>query len=230
MLAPAPHLSRLRGRSDRAAIRRGTCSPDEGPHAALPRKRERERAAFGERQRSKTLNRLTPHALAAARAEAARKVPLDRNKYQTIRDLDQLNAWIARVHDVGHFAIDAKASSIDPMQAEMCGIALALAPNDAAYVPLSHKQSGDGAGLFAAGLAPDQIKAADALEALRPLLELAGILKIGFNIKFNAVMFAQHGITIRNHDDAQLMSYSLDAGRNSHGLDGLPNDGSAMPP
>ena len=164
---------------------------------------------------------LTPHALAAARAEAARKVPLDRNKYQTIRDLDQLNAWIARVHDVGHFAIDAKASSIDPMQAEMCGIALALAPNDAAYVPLSHKQSGDGAGLFAAGLAPDQIKAADALEALRPLLESAGILKIGFNIKFNAVMLAQHGITLRNQDDAQLMSYALDAGRNAHGLEAL---------
>src|SRR3981189_1215919 len=103
----------------------------------------------------------------------------------------------------------------------MCGIALALGPNDACYVPLSHKQSGDGAGLFAAGLAPDQIKAADALEALRPLLESAGILKIGFNIKFNAVMFAQHGVTIRNHDDAQLMSYALDAGRNAHGLDAL---------
>ena len=71
------------------------------------------------------------------------------------------------------------------------------------------------------GLAPDQIKARDALDALRPLLESAGILKIGFNIKFNAVMFAQHGITIRNHDDAQLMSYALDAGRNAHGLDAL---------
>src|SRR6266404_4671944 len=163
----------------------------------------------------------TPISLAAARAEAARKTKIDRNKYQTVRGLDQLNAWIARVHDFGYFAIDAKASSIDPMQAEMCGIALALGPNDACYVPLSHKQSGDGAGLFAAGLAPDQIKAADALEALRPLLESAGILKIGFNIKFNAVMFAQHGVTIRNHDDAQLMSYALDAGRNAHGLDAL---------
>src|ERR1019366_1993935 len=120
-----------------------------------------------------------------------------------------------------HFAIDAKATSIDPMQAEMCGIALALGPNDACYVPLSHKQSGDGAGLFAAGIAPAQIKAADALETLRPLLESTGILKIGFNIKFNAVMFAQHGVTIRNHDDAQLMSYALDAGRNSHALDAL---------
>ncbi len=60
-------------------------------------------------------------------------------------------------------------------------------------------KSGGGAGLFDAGLAPDQIKAGDALAALKPLLESAGILKIGFNIKFNAVMLAQHGVTLRNH-------------------------------
>jgi DNA polymerase I len=175
----------------------------------------------GKGQTQTTDKPLTPQALAAARAETARKTPVDRTKYQTVRTLPELNAWIARVHEVGHVAIDAKATSIDPMQAEICGIALALGPNDACYVPLSHKQSGDGAGLFAAGLAPDQIKAEDALEALRPLLESAGILKIGFNIKFNAVMFAQAGVTISNHDDAQLMSYALDAGRNAHGLDAL---------
>ena len=164
---------------------------------------------------------LTPHALAAARAEEARQTRIDRSKYRTIRALSELKAWIARVHDVGHFALEAKANSIDPMQAEMSGIALALAPNDACYIPLAHKQSGDGVGLFDAGLAPDQIKTGEALDALRPLLESDGILKIGFNIKFNAVMFAQHGITLRNHDDAQLMSYALDAGRNAHGLDAL---------
>jgi DNA polymerase I len=163
----------------------------------------------------------TPVSLAAARAEAARKLPVDRNKYQTIRTADELKAWIARVHEVGHVAFDAKADTIDPMQADICGIALALSPNDAGYVPLAHKQSGGGAGLFDAGLAPDQIKAADAIAALRPILESAGILKIGFNVKFNAVMFAQHGITIRNHDDVQLMSYALDAGRNAHGLETL---------
>ncbi|MDP3074680.1 DNA polymerase I [Bradyrhizobium sp.] len=164
---------------------------------------------------------LTPQALAAARAEAARKTPIDRSKYLTVRTLAELKGWIARARDAGHFAIEAKANSIDPMQAEMSGIALALAPNDACYIPLAHKQSGDGSGLFAAGLAPDQIRAPDAIEALRPLLESAGILKIGFNIKFNAVMLAQHGVTLRNHDDAQLMSYALDAGRNSHALDAL---------
>ena len=163
----------------------------------------------------------TPISLAAAREEAARKLPVDRSKYQTIRNAAELKAWIARAYDAGRFAIDAMANSDDPMQADICGIALALAPNDACYVPLAHRQSGDGAGLFDAGLAPDQIKASDALAALKPLLESSGILKIGFNIKFNAVMLAQHGITLRNIDDAQLMSYALDAGRNSHALESL---------
>ena len=163
----------------------------------------------------------TPVALATARAEAARNARIDRAKYRTLQNLDQLNAWITRIHDVGQFAIEAKASSIDPLQAEICGIALALTPNDACYVPLTHKQAGSGAGLFETGLAPGQIKTSNALAALKPLLESTGILKIGFNIKFNAVMFAQEGIILRNYDDAQLMSYALDAGRNAHGLDSL---------
>jgi DNA polymerase I len=173
------------------------------------------------RDRAGESSKGTPISLAAARVEEARKTRIDRNKYQTIRSLEALNTWLARVHDVGHFAIEAKASSIDPMQAEICGIALALAPNDACYIPLGHKHSGDAAGLFAAGLAPDQIKASDALEALGPFLESAGILKIGFDLKFNAVIFAQHGVTLRNHDDAQLMSYALDAGRGAHRLEAL---------
>ena len=162
-----------------------------------------------------------PISLAAAREEALRKLPVDRSKYQTIKTLKELNAFIARVHDAGQVAIETRANSIDPMQADLCGIALALAPNDACYVPLAHKQSGGGAGLFDAGLAPDQIRHTDAIEALRPVLESSGILKIGFDVKFTAVMLAQHGITLRNIDDALLISYVLDAGRGSHALESL---------
>ncbi|MET3325259.1 DNA polymerase-1 [Bradyrhizobium japonicum] len=162
-----------------------------------------------------------PISLAAAREEALRKLPVDRGKYQAIKTLAELNAFIARIHDAGHVAIEIRANSIDPMQADLCGVALALAPNDACYVPLAHKQSGGGAGLFDAGLAPDQVKHADAIDALRPVLESSGILKIGFDVKFTAVMLAQHGITLRNTDDAQLISYVLDAGRGSHGLESL---------
>jgi DNA polymerase-1 len=189
-------------------------SPASGRGSAPPSKP-------GDRQDKTASLKGTPISLATAREQAIRKIPVDRKQYQTIRSPDQLGAWLARVHDVGQFAIEAMSDSIDPMQAEISGIALALAPNDACYVPLGHKQSGGGAGLFDAGLAPDQIKAADALAALKPLLESAGILKISFSMKFNAVMLAQHGITLRNLDDAQLMSYALDAGRNAHGLEAL---------
>src|SRR5438874_6080386 len=92
-----------------------------------------------------------PISLAAAREEALRKLPVDRSKYQTIKNLAELNAFIARIHDTGHVAIEIRANSINPMQADLCGVALALAPNDACYIPLAHKQSGGGAGLFDAG-------------------------------------------------------------------------------
>ncbi|OKO80764.1 DNA polymerase I [Bradyrhizobium sp. NAS80.1] len=162
-----------------------------------------------------------PISLATAREEALRKLPVDRSKYQTIKTLGELDAFIARIHETGHVAIEIRGNSIDPMQSDLCGIALALAPNDACYVPLAHKQSGGGAGLFDAGLAPDQVKHDDAIEALRPVLESAGILKVGFDVKFTAVMLAQHGISLRDTDDAQLISYVLDAGRGSHGLESL---------
>ncbi|QOZ79868.1 DNA polymerase I [Bradyrhizobium sp. CCBAU 53351] len=162
-----------------------------------------------------------PVSLAAAREEAMRKLPVDRSKYQAIKSPRELSAFIARIHEAGHVAIEIKANSIDPMQADLCGIALALAPNDACYVPLAHKQSGGGAGLFDAGLAPDQVKHEEAIQALRPVLESAGILKIGFDVKFAAVMLAQHGIILRNTDDAKLISYVLDAGRGSQELDSL---------
>src|SRR5258707_2592354 len=170
------------GRPDGEAVRgESTLFDNPGSPAAptLPLKGGASAPRVGQGRKADT-QPLSPISLAAARAEAARKTRIDRSKYQTLRSLEELNTWIARIHDVGHFAIEAKATSIDPMQAEICGIALALAPNDACYVPLSHNQSGDGAGLFSAGLPPDQIEARHALDALPPLLESAGTLKIGF--------------------------------------------------
>jgi DNA polymerase-1 len=171
--------------------------------------------------RASAVGTLTPQALAAARSDAARTTKIDRSKYVTIRDLDVLKTWVARAKDQGHLAVDTETTSLDPMQAELCGISLALAPQEACYVPLIHKQGGEGAGLFAGGIAPDQIKTQDALAAIRPLLEDSSVLKIGQNLKFDALVFAQHGIMLSGCDDTMLMSYVLDAGRSSHGMDAL---------
>ena len=164
---------------------------------------------------------LTPQALADARAEAARKTKIDAKAYVTIRTADDLKSWVARAKDLGHVAVDTETTSLDPMQAELCGFSLALAPNVACYVPLIHKQGGEGAGLFAGGMAPDQIKPQDALAIIKPLLEDPGVLKIGQNLKFDALVFLQHGIAVYPIDDTMLMSYVLDAGRGYHGMDPL---------
>ncbi|MCX7308659.1 MAG: DNA polymerase I [Afipia sp.] len=163
----------------------------------------------------------TPQSLASSRAEIARKTKIDRSKYVTVRTLDELKKWIARAHEIGHLAVDTETTSLDPMQAELCGISLALSPNEACYVPLIHKQGGDGAGLFAGGVAPDQLKTADAIKAIKALLEDESILKVGQNLKFDALVFAQHGIALHCIDDTMLMSYILDAGRESHGMDAM---------
>lgn len=163
----------------------------------------------------------TPAERAAQAAEAGRGLKVDRARYQTTRALGELDTWIARARAAGRVAVDTETTGLDPMQAELVGFSLALGPNEACYVPLAHRQGGDGAGLFAGGLAPDQIDAGEALGRLKPLLEDESVLKIGQNLKFDWLVFARHGIAMAPIDDTMLMSYVLDAGRGSHGMDAL---------
>ena len=166
---------------------------------------------------------LTPQALAAARLDVAHSAKFDRSKYETVRSLDRLNAWMTRARDLGFVAIDTETSSLDPMQAELCGFSLAVAPNEACYVPLSHRHGGEGGkdSLFPGEITADQLSEAAALDAMKPLLEDFGVLKIGQNLKFDWQIFSVRGIEIAPYDDTLLMSYVVDAGRSDHGLDPL---------
>ncbi|TAK48626.1 MAG: DNA polymerase I [Xanthobacteraceae bacterium] len=164
---------------------------------------------------------MTPRALAAERLAAARAGAFDRGHYQTVRSLAELAPWIARARDLGEVALDIATTGPDPMQAELIGLALACAPGEACYVPLAHRDGGGGEGLFAGGPVADQIAAREALAALKSLVEDAGVLKIGHNVKYRAQVLAGHGLAMAPADDIMLMSYVLDAGRQSHDLDAL---------
>jgi len=170
-----------------------------------------------------TQEEFTPQALAAARLAAARNAKIDRSRYEIVRSLDQLATWIARARELGVLALGTQTTSLDPMQATLCGVSLALAANEACYVPLAHRKRGDdGDGsLFAGEIAPDQIEERAALDAMKPLLEDPGVLKVGEDIKFDLQMFALRGIDLAPYDDVMLMSYVLDAGRASHALAAL---------
>jgi DNA polymerase-1 len=164
-----------------------------------------------------------PGALAAARNEHFKRIPFDRSKYEIVRTAQRLKEWVARASDAGFVAFDTETTSLDPMQAELCGFSLSVAPNEACYVPLIHKEGGqaDGAGLFAGGVAANQIPETEALKLLKPMLEDPSVLKIAQNLKFDLQIFALRGIELRSCDDTLLMSYVVDAGRSDHGMDPL---------
>src|SRR5436309_9803181 len=90
----------------------------------------------------------SPKALTAARAEAARNTKVDRSQYETVRSLDQLESWIERAAATGLAALKIETTSFDAMQGELVGVALAVQPNEACYVPLTHRQAGGDGALF----------------------------------------------------------------------------------
>jgi DNA polymerase-1 len=168
---------------------------------------------------------LTPISLAAARAEAARNQKIDRSRYECVRTPDRLKAWIARAHETGVAAVDTETTSLDPMTAHLCGFSLSVAPNEACYVPIGHREGGGASAsdLFApeAKLCADQIPEEQALILLKPLLEDKSILKVAQNMKYDWLVFAQRGIQTAGYDDTMLISYVLDAGKGGHGMDDL---------
>ncbi len=214
---PSPHSQTVMAGLDPATHETTPSIRSDGPMD--PRVKpggDSERIGGGER------GALTPISFAAARAAAARS-KIDRSKYETVQSLDRLKAWIARAHEIGVVAVDTETTSLDPMTAQLCGFSLAVTPNEACYVPTGHRQGGEGGagGLFAGGLCPGQIPEAAALAAIKPLLEDASVLKVGQNLKYDWLVFAQRGIEIAGYDDTMLISYVLDAGKGGHGMDDL---------
>ncbi|WP_431298511.1 DNA polymerase I [Tabrizicola sp. BL-A-41-H6] len=140
--------------------------------------------------------------------------------YECVRDMVALNRWITRIRDRGYVAIDTETTALDEMRAELVGISLSVDPGMACYIPLGHRQGGGD--LFGSSdLVEGQIPLADAIAALKPILEDPAILKIGQNVKYDWKILARQGIRMTPFDDTMLMSYVMHAGLNTHGMDAL---------
>ncbi|TIV72175.1 MAG: DNA polymerase I, partial [Mesorhizobium sp.] len=106
----------------------------------------------------------TPSLLSALRLEQASASKIDPSAYAPIRDAAALKAWIAEAREAGILAFDAETSSSDPMQADLIGLSMAVAPGRAVYVPLAHKNgNGD---LLGGGMLKNQIPVREALALL----------------------------------------------------------------
>jgi DNA polymerase-1 len=144
--------------------------------------------------------------------------PIDHDVYETVTTVARLKEWLKRAEDFGVVCVDTETTSLDPMQAGLCGVSLAVAPGEACYIPCGHRPGGD---LMASRDAIVQIAEKDLIKTLKPLLENESVLKIAQNLKYDYLIFLQRGIRVAPYDDTMLMSYALDGGLHGHGMDEL---------
>jgi DNA polymerase-1 len=138
--------------------------------------------------------------------------------YKTVFDEKTLQAWVDEARERGIVAVDTETDSLNAMRANLVGVSMATRAGRACYVPLGH--GGDGLALDDED-AGKQIKLEKALKILKPLLEDESVLKIGQNLKYDALVLSRYDIKIMPFDDTMLMSYALDCGKGNHNMDEL---------
>ncbi len=129
--------------------------------------------------------------------------------YELITEEVRLAHWLERLDRAELFALDLETTSLDYLRACIVGIALALAPGEAAYVPLDHTEA-------------KPFDRDGVLERLRPVLENPRRGKVGHHLKYDAHVLANHGIQLKGiRHDTLLESYVLDPSAGRHDLDSL---------
>ncbi|MGJ8687841.1 MAG: DNA polymerase I, partial [Spongiibacteraceae bacterium] len=132
--------------------------------------------------------------------------------YQLILDWADFEGWLKKLSQADIFAFDTETTSLNYMQARVVGVSFAIKPGEAAYVPFGHDYLD----------APEQLDEVAVLAALKPLLESEEQKKVGQNLKYDANVLANHGITLRGiAEDTMLASYVLDSTGSRHDMDSL---------
>ncbi|ESK57007.1 DNA polymerase I [Acinetobacter tjernbergiae] len=130
--------------------------------------------------------------------------------YHTVLTQAAWDTLLQRMQQADHFAIDTETTNLDYRIAELVGFSVAFDANDAYYVPVAHDYEG----------APEQLNREQILAQIKPILENEQVRKIGHHLKYDAHIFANHGITIQGwYFDTMLASYVLNAAATRHGMD-----------
>jgi DNA polymerase-1 len=130
--------------------------------------------------------------------------------YAIVESLDELDRYVESVRRAGRLAFRVLADSPAAMRAEIVGIAMAVEPRRARYLPLGHR------GLQAG----PHFDRSQVLARLAPVFEDRAIDKIGHDLKFDFILLRRAGIAVEGMAfDTMLASYLVDVTRSSHPLE-----------
>ncbi|HEX6999411.1 MAG TPA: DNA polymerase I [Gammaproteobacteria bacterium] len=205
------HLHELDLNRELATIR---CDLDLpfGPDALVRRPPERERltALLTKLEFGRLLRRLE-ELLGPANGEtaAADAPPAVERRYATVLTAADLDAWAERLESAEAAAFDLATTGGGYMRAELVGIAVAVAPGEAAYIPVGHGYPG----------APEQLPRERVLERLRGWLE-GDATKVSHRAKYDGHVLRGCGVRLGGvvHDTG-LESYVLDSTATRHDVE-----------
>jgi DNA polymerase I len=160
--------------------------------------------------------------------EAAPEARLEA-EYATAASIADVGAVVEAARAAGRLGLRVEGTTADPLRGRIVGLALAVEPGRALYVPLRHRTSGelplDGMGARGTdGKVHHNLPALDdaAMRPLVDLLEDADIEKVGHDLKQDVLRLRREGITLRGITfDVMIASYVLDPGGREHGLDAM---------
>ena len=129
--------------------------------------------------------------------------------YECVTDDLALEKWLKKIASAQLTAVDTETTSLDALAAELVGISLSVKPGEACYIPVAHRNG------------EVQLNRDTVLAKLKPWLESASHFKVGQNLKYDAHIFANYGITLGGIAfDTLLESYVLES-HLPHNMDSL---------
>ena len=137
---------------------------------------------------------------------------LSADGYITILDQQTLDAWVEKLKNSEVFAFDLETDGLDTLTANIVGLSFAVAPGEAAYLPVAHDYLD----------APQQLDRDAVLAQLKPLLEDPDASKVGQNLKYDRGVLKNYDIELAGIKyDTMLESYILNSVVGKHDMDSL---------
>ena len=115
---------------------------------------------------------------------AQEETPPEEGNYRVVDTPVALEWMIAKLSQAESIAVDVESTSVDPMAAELVGIALSGEQGEGYYVPLAHR---NGRNLDLSLVA----------EKLGLLLRDTGVPKVAHNANYDLTVLAEHGVEVR---------------------------------
>ncbi len=157
-------------------------------------------------------------------------ITTDAHRYHLVTTEKELDALITTLGRAKRFVFDTETTSTDALTAALVGLSFALKPKEAWYVPVrGDVPSSDHAhGDLFPGPAPaipaeDQVgfDVERLLARLAPVFENPAIEKIGQNIKYDILVLASHGVTVRGTVFDTMVAHYVLRPDGQHNMDSM---------